>query len=152
MKLKFNVNEIDQDFWSERALKEARLIHANKKDQHRDFWEDVLPMTKRGHAAEVYAIQFLNHKDDEDEYRDTFDVDGEPVDHKVSYSPYKLSLTLEKYEWDLNTARHRPNMAHRVYGWINQFGSDEYHLHGIWEFDKKTKKLVYNSPEVWYNI
>ena len=48
-------------------------------------------------------------------------------------------------------------MPKRVYGWINKWDrvlkrfSDYYELHGIYEYDKKIKKLVYISPKVWYN-
>lgn len=159
MKISFTIDELNQDFWHERAVKEARLIQTNPKDKDRDFENDILLQTKRGHAPEVYSIENLGHIDNEADYQDTFDVDNIPVDHKASVSVQKLERTIVKYAWDLENAwpKRRNNMPRRVYGWINKWDrelkkfSDYYELHGIYEYDKNLKKMVYISPEVWYN-
>lgn len=159
MKVSFTLDQLNYEFWHTRAVYEALQIQSNAKDKDRDFENDILLQTKRGHAAEVYAIENLDHTDNEADYQDTFDVDGTPVDHKVSVSVEKLELTLEKYVWDLENAwpKRRKNMPHRIYAWINKWDrnirgfSDYYELHGVYEYNKIMKKLVYISPKVWYN-
>jgi len=159
MKISFTIDELDQVFWHERAVKEALKIQTNPKDKDRDFENDILLQTKRGHAPEVYSIENLGHTDNEADYQDTFDVDNSSVDHKASVSVQKLERTLVTYAWDLENAweERRSNMPRRVYGWINKWDrelkrfSDYYELHGIYLYDKNLKKMVYISPEVWYN-
>lgn len=161
---KFNINDIPEDKWSQRARKEAEEIKTNPKDKHRDLESDIYPTTKRGHGAEWLGMLNLQQTDNSKRYQDTYDEDGAPVDHKVSISKKWLDETLKKYtdclldessEWHIKRAN---NMPKRVYGWINPYDdydaktyTNEYTLIGIWEFDKKLKKLVYNSPKVWYN-
>ena len=161
---KFNINDIPEDEWNKRARKEAEEIKTNPKDKHRDLESDIYPTTKRGHGAEWLGMLNLKHTDNPKKYQDTYDEDGAPVDHKVSISKKWLDETLKKYtdflldessEWHIKRAN---NMPKRVYGWINPYDdyeartyTNEYTLVGIWEFDKKLKKLVYISPKVWYN-
>ena len=106
----------------------------------------------------------LEHTDNPKKYQDTYDTDDIRAEHKVSLSRKYLDMTIENYEklllddstdWHIKRAK---NMAKRVYGWINPYDdyeaktyTNEYTLVGIWEFDKKLKKLVYISPKVWYN-
>lgn len=164
---KFDINDIPKDEWNLRARKEAEEIKSNRKDKDRDLESDIFPQVKRGHAAEWFAMLNLEHTDNVEKYQDTYDSDKAEVDHKVSISRTWLDKTLENYteillnessEWHIKRAK---NMPKRVYGWINPYDNfdqsfgktytNEYTLVGIWEFDKKMKKLVYISPKVWYN-
>jgi hypothetical protein len=161
---KFNINDIPEDEWNKRARKEAEEIKSNPKDKHRDLESDIYPNTRRGHGAEWFSMLNLEHTDNPKKYQDTYDTDDIRAEHKVSLSRKYLDMTIENYEklllddstdWHIKRAK---NMAKRVYGWINPYDdyeartyTNEYTLVGIWEFDKKLKKLVYISPKVWYN-
>jgi len=164
MQVKYNIKDIPEDKWHKRALEEAQKIKTNPKDKDRDLEDDIYPKTKRGHGSEWFGMLFLKHTDNTAKWQDTYDEDGEPVDHKTSVSEFYLTKTIHNYEdalndkssdWHINRAK---NMPKRVYGWINRYDdyhnktySNEYILHGIYEYDKKTKKMVYIDPQVWYN-
>ena len=153
MKTIFDRTELDQEYWHERALTEARKIHTNEKDKWRSFDNDLFPKTKRGHAAEQMSMKDHGHTDNIAKWQDTFDEDGVNTAHKVSMSEKWLFETLLDYGDDLNMTFNQwyidraNNMAKRVYGWINPYVdyakrphleaySHIYTLYAIWEFKK----------------
>ena len=146
---------LDEEQVRVRAMFEARLIKTNKKDSYRSFDGDILPNTMKGHYGEWIAMTQLGHTDNPEEYHDTFDQDGVPTEHKVSYSRYKLDQRVDEYLWRIMEQERRNwppiQLDHRVYGWIGDALSGKHKLHGIYEYDEKMKKMVYIKPEVWYN-
>lgn len=153
----WNIYEIglDEKLVKERATYEARLIKSNKKDAHRCFDTDILPNTIKGHYAEWIAMTHLGQTDNPEEYFDTIDQDNIEAEHKVSYSRYKLNQRVDEYMWRImkqeRTNWPKRQLNHRVYGWIGDALEGDYKLHGIYEYDKKMQKMVYITPELWYN-
>ncbi len=153
MKTIFDRRELDQEYWHERALSEAKEIHTNPKDKHRSFDNDLFPKTKRGHGAEQMSMKDHGHTDNTAKWQDTFNEDRVNSAHKVSVSEKWLIKTKQDYEDDLNNTTDQwhidrsNNMAKILYGWINPYVdyakkphleaySNIYRLYAIWEFKK----------------
>ena len=102
----FNLSEIPQANWHNRAVIEANKIKKNPSFKTQTMWEngkyvprtfeDLLWRTKQGHACEQYLMQYCGYTDDEREYRDVIDPEGNPVEVKACNPDY-IEVNLERW-------------------------------------------------------
>lgn len=130
--MKFNRSQLDQDFLYKRAFAEATEIFKKESTRKGREIDEIVKTCMYGQAAEVYLLS-LGYIDDTRPYKDLFEPDDTPIEIKVTKHtgnvPYVLERCAERIK---ETWRDHPK---RVYVWINDTESDEYVLHGIYDWN-----------------
>jgi len=131
--MKFNTDDLDQEAWHSRALAEATLIHSKPKTARGRSLEEILDVTKYGHAAERFLIENFDFKDDDRPFKDLYDPKGREIEVKVTEGAYYVPYVLERCtKAKMTKWRKYPDI---VYVWIGDRNTKEYTLHNIYEWN-----------------
>ena len=134
--MKFNAkNDLDPVRLYNRAEAEAKLIYSKPSTQRGRTLENIIETVMYGHAAELYLIDHEGFKDDTREYKDVVDLDGNDVEVKVTEGEHYVSYVLDRCNAAaMETWRKYPE---KLYIFIGDKESCDYHLHGIYEWNGK---------------
>jgi hypothetical protein len=133
--MKFNaITDIDRISLYERAFEEAKLIYDKNSTRRNRTLEEILEACLYGHAAEVYLMD-IGFSNDPRPYKDLLEKDGTPIEVKVTEGEYYVPYVLERAE----RAASEPwrDYPKKLYVFIGNRQSLDYHLHGIYVWDGK---------------
>ena len=131
--MKFKRSDLDQEFLYTRAYAEAEKIFAKETTRRGRSVDEIVTTCMYGHAAEVYLMS-LGYIDDTRPYKDLFEPDNTSIEVKVTEHIGNVSYVLDRCKKCILEEKWRKHPT-RVYVWINDKKSDEYTLHGIYDWN-----------------
>lgn len=139
--MKFSIRDIDHSALARRAKEEATQIFNKPSTRRNRSFNEIFSTSLYGHVAEQYLIEKENFTDDPRPYKDVINKNGEHVEVKVTEGDYYVPYVLKRANnAHAETFRNYPDI---LYIFIAKTFSDEYHLHGIYQWDDK--KFVLQS-------
>jgi hypothetical protein len=133
--VKFNRNDLDQEFLHARTEDEAKQIFNKESTRQGRTYEQVYQTCLYGQTAECYLIQFQKFKDDPRPYKDVFTPVGKPAEIKVTEGDYYVDYVIERCEkYAKEKWRQYPSI---VYVFIGNKSSLEYNLYGVYHWNGK---------------
>lgn len=128
--MKFNaIIDVDRVKLRERSVEEAKLIYAKDSTRKNRQLEEIIETCMYGHAAEIYLMD-LGFTDDTRPYKDLFDLDGTPIEVKVTEGDYYVPYVISRAEQAAREAwRDYPNT---LYVFTANRQSLDYELYGIY--------------------
>jgi len=131
--MRFNRNDLDQEFLHSRTEAEAKQIFNKESTRQGRTYEQVYETCLYGQAAECYLIQFQEFKDDPRPYKDVFTPTGESVDVKVTEGDYYVEYVIQRCE---KYAREKwREYSKIVYVFIGNKLSLEYNLYSVYNWN-----------------
>ena len=132
--MQFNAkNDLDSVRLYNRAEAEAKLIHKKPSTARGRSLKEIIETVMYGHAAELYLLDHKGFRDDTREYKDVIDPEGNDVEVKVTEGKHYVPYVLDRCNAAaMETWRKYPE---KLYIFIGNKESCDYHLHGIYEWN-----------------
>lgn len=139
--MKFKADDLNLKFLKARAKAEAEEIYNGSEASRRGrTLMQIFESSLYGQAAEVYLMEKHGFTDNPQRYKDVFNPEGKEVEVKVTSIPKVKNKLIECRD-------NKWRIADILYIFIGDFRTGEYHLHGIYHWNKETKNFNLQKEE-----